>query len=157
MGEEVVIDDSNFDEYFRDTRQNTPKEGEIVACYTAIAEFVRGPEKQHMIDLLRNTEKAVPGTQVMKKLLYACEKDSFGVPLQMAKDMLSGMTVDEILDKPYKYKVEIFYYTKPEHVPVDDPHWSTISLMNLDDYLSFTVKDKEGTEFEVRTKMLIDD
>jgi hypothetical protein len=29
----------------------------------------------------------------------------------------------------------MFFYTKPENVPKSDPHWSTISVLNLDEFL----------------------
>ena len=39
------------------------------------------------------------------------------------------------MNKIYKYKMEVFYYTKREYVPVDDPHWTIISIANLDKFL----------------------
>jgi hypothetical protein len=41
----------------------------------------------------------------------------------------------EVENKVYKYKMEVFYYTKREYVPVDDPHWTVISIANLDKFL----------------------
>lgn len=73
--------------------------------------------------------------QVMRKLLFASEIDSYKVPRQMAEDLLSGMTEEEVNKKPYKYKLEMFFYSKPEHIPKDDPHWSSISILNLDQFI----------------------
>jgi hypothetical protein len=73
--------------------------------------------------------------QVMRKLLFASELDSYRVPRMMADDMLSGMSDDEVAVKPYKYTMEMFFYTKPENIPRNDPHWSSISLLNLDDFV----------------------
>src|SRR5438105_1641757 len=118
-------------EVFFDVRCNRPKKGQILALYTAMAEFISGPEKQNIIDLLKNTEKAIAVSQVMKKLICASELDSFRVPIAIAEDILKGLTDKEILDKIYKFKMEMYFYALPQDIPVDDPHWSTISLVDL--------------------------
>lgn len=133
--DELVITDENFDQYFFDVRRHEPKRGQVMALYSASAEFVEGPEKQQIIDLLSKTEKAIPTTQVMRKLLFASELDAIRVPRLMAQDLLDGMSVDEVLKKPYKYTVEMYFYTTRECVPKDDPHWSVISVVNLEDFL----------------------
>ncbi len=130
MNEEIVIDESNFDQYFFDIRTNRPKPGQIMACYSAMAEFVRSHEKWQLIDLLKMPNKAEAATQIMRKLLFASELDAIRVSRQIAEDLSKGMSEELILDKPYKYKVEIFYYTMPEYLPAD-PHWISISLLNL--------------------------
>jgi hypothetical protein len=149
MDEELIIDENNFDEHFFDVRQNSPQKGQVIACYSAAADFVRGNEKRNVIDLLRNTNKVEPCAQVMRKLLFASELDAYRVPRMMAEDMASGMTIDEVQDKDYKYKVEIYYYTNPENVPKDDPHWTIIELLNLDQHLGdeqVVEQDEEGNE-----------
>ena len=134
---ELEITESNFDEYFFDVRQHKPQKNQIIACYTAIAEFVDGDEKRQMMDLLQlTTEKAGAITQVMRKLLFASEQDAFRVPREMVEDFLAGMTRDEVAQKPYSYTMEVYYYTLPEYVPENDPHWSIISLVNLDSFLN---------------------
>jgi hypothetical protein len=134
--QEVEINDENFSSFFRDTRTSKPEKGDIIAEYSAIAEFIEGNEKKQIIDLLTSTENKMQATsQVMRKLLFASEIDSYKVPRQMAEDLLSGMTEEEVCKKPYKYKFEMFFYAKPEHVPNDDPHWSIISVLNLNEYI----------------------
>lgn len=132
---EVDITEENFEEFFFDVRKHKPKKGQVLARYMAIADLVDSGEKRDVIELLRNTNKVIPTTNVMKKLLFACELDSYTVPRQIVEDLISGMSVDDVAAKPYRYKVEIFFYTKPEHIPRDDPHWNCISLLNLDNFL----------------------
>ena len=134
--EEIEINEENFSSYFRDIRNASPGKGEVIAQYSASAEFVEGNEKRQIISLLNSTENKMEATaQVMRKLLHASEIDAYRVPRMMAEDMLSGMSVDEVASKPYKYTLEMFFYTKSENVPKSDPHWSVISVLNLDEFL----------------------
>ena len=136
---EIEIDDSNFQEYFRDVRIHSPERREVIAQYSAIAEFVDGNEKRQIISLLTSTENKMEATaQVMRKLLCASELDAYKVPRCMAEDLLAGMTEDEVASKPYKYTLEMFFYTNPDNVPKEDPHWSVISLLNLEDVVGTT-------------------
>jgi hypothetical protein len=133
MSEEIQIDESNFAEYFKDVRKNPISKGEVIAQYTAVAELVDGLEKKQLISLLVGTDDKMEATaQVMRKLLFASEIDSYRVPRMIAEDMLSGLTHEEVCLKPYKYTLEMFFYARPEHVPKDDPHWSVISVLNSD-------------------------
>jgi hypothetical protein len=148
---EIEINESNFSEYFRDVRNCAPARGEVIAQYSASAEFVEGNEKRQVISLLNSTENKMEATaQVMRKLLFASELDAYRIPRMMAEDMISGMTEDEVASKPYKYTLEMFFYANPENVPKDDPHWSVISVLNLDDFLG----KKDG---EIQAKILSDE
>jgi len=135
MSEELEIDASNFDKHFFDVRRNKPSKGDVIACYRAMAEFVRGNEKKNILDLLIKYEKAEATAQVMRKLLFASEQDAYRVPKEMAEDLINGMSEEEVMDKPYKYTFEAFYYTNPENIPMNDPHWTTISLINPNQFL----------------------
>jgi len=127
---DLVIEEQDFEKYFFDVRKHDPKPGQIMACYSAMAEFNRSNEKQQIIDLLKMPKKALAITQVMRKLLFASELDAIRLPLAMAEDLKNSMTEDEVLDKPYKYKLEMFFYTDPQYLPADE-HWTSISLLNL--------------------------
>jgi len=145
--EEIQIDEKNFSDYFKDVRTEFMGRGDVMAQYTASAELVEGNEKRQIISLLKDTEGKMEATaQVMRKLLFARELDAYRVPRMMAEDMLSGMDEDEVAAKPYKYTLEMFFYTKPEHVPKDDPHWSTISILNLEEH--FVKKESVPEESE---------
>ena len=133
--EELVIDESNFDQYFFDVRKHKPKKGQIMAKYTAIAAFEKCNEKENIVDLLSKTDKALPAMQVMRKLLFASEEDSVKVLMAMSKDYLETKDRDFVINNPYKYKMEMFYYVDPKYIPRDDPHWSTVSILNLNEFI----------------------
>lgn len=127
----MEITQENFSEYFRDIRHNKFEKGDIIAQYTAMAEFIDGGEKRQIISLVLETENKMHATsQVMRKLLHASELDSYKVPRQIAEDLLSGMSIEDCAKKPYKFTLEMFFYAKPEFVPKDDPHWSIISVID---------------------------
>lgn len=149
--QEEVIDESNFTKYFRDVRINQIQRGEVIARYASVAEFVDGNEKKQIINLIKNTDKMNATTQVMRKLLLASEIDAIRVPKMIAEDLAAGMSEEQVSIKPYKYTLEMFFYVKPEHVPKDDPHWSIISVMNLEEYFKKVEEDKEkGLEFKAK-------
>lgn len=143
--QELEIDETNFNEHFRDVRVSSPAPGDVVAQYSASAELVEGDEKRQIISLLTGTENKMEATaQVMRKLLFASEIDAYRVPRLMAEDLLSGMTEDDVAKKPYKYTLEMFFYTKPENLPKDDLHWSSISLLNVDEFSGKTLNHVES-------------
>jgi len=132
--EELVIDESNFAKYFFDVRTHQPQAGQIVACYTATAEFGPGPDKKNIVHILQKTDKATVIPSIMRKVLNTSQRDAVRVPLEMAKDLSEGLSAELVEDKPYKYTFEMYFYTKPEYIPKGDPHWTTISLLNVDKF-----------------------
>ena len=44
--------------------------------------------------------------------------------------------------------MEVIYYTKREYIPENDPHWTVISIANLDKFL-----DKANQMVSIRTKI----
>lgn len=134
--ENLEITEENFNDYFFDVRQHSPQKGQVIACFSATAYFEEGPEKRQMIQLVKDTKKAAAAGQVMRKLLFASEPDCWRVPREIAMDLLSGMNETEVEKKGYKYTVQMYYYTKPHYIPDNDPHWTAISLLNLDEFLT---------------------
>lgn len=147
---EEIIDENNFKNYFKDIRNNAIQKGEIIAKYTSFAEFVDGNEKKQILNLIKNTDKMNATTQVMRKLLFASEIDAIKIPREMAEDLSIGMSDEEVLKKPYKYKLEMFFYTKPENVPKEDPHWSAISIINLEDFVDKNIDTNKNLEFNAK-------
>jgi hypothetical protein len=146
---ELIIDEKNFHQYFRDCRNSRPEKGDIMAKFTAIAEFVDGRMKKDIIDLLFNKEgKVNAAIQVMRKLGCATEKDSIRICKEICQDLSSGMKPEEVEAKVYKYQMETFYYTKKEFVPQNDPHWSLIGIANLDEFL-----DNSGNKLKMEAKL----
>lgn len=129
MTADLVIDETNFNEYFKDVRRYPiPEKGDVMVVYRAVAYLEESFPKTNLVDLLLDTEKARPAVQVMSKIFCACEADSIAVPKAITEDLLSGMSREEVIKKPYKYTFEMFFYTKKEYVP-DDGHWDIITLM----------------------------
>jgi len=106
-----------------------------MARYAASAELVDGGLKRDLIDILCLHETPETVVKLMRKIGCATERDSWAVPLQMAKDLLSGEAPDTVAHKPYKFVCEAFFYTQKEYIPLDDPHWSCVTLANLDEFL----------------------
>lgn len=131
---EILIDENNFEEYFFDVRRFKPKHGQTMARYMAVAEFIDGMMKKNIIDLLHK-DKAEAAVSVMRKLGCATEGDSIKVVREVCDDLVSGMSIDDVENKVYKYTLESFYYTQKEHIPTDDPHWSPVNVRNMDDFM----------------------
>lgn len=149
MSEELVIDESNFSQYFRDCRISRPERGDVIARYSANAEFIDGQMKRDIIDLLHNRDKAMAATQVMRKLGCATQGDSLRVCKEICRDLASGMTLKEVEQKVYSYNIEVFYYTKKEFVPIDDDHWSLIGINNLDEFL-----DQANQRLKIKSRII---
>ena len=152
INEEMEITEDNFDTYFFDTRKHNPTRGQIMAKYTAMADFVDGHLKQQIIRLLcRRTDKTTAVTQLMRKLGMSSEVDSYRIPLDIARDLHSGIAEDVVELRTYRYQMEMYFYTWKECVPKDDPHWEIISIKNLDDFLDS--REDEG-EIQVKAKIV---
>ena len=126
----IEINEHNFNDYFHDARKHDLKKGEVMASYRATAEFVSSQEKQDVINLLK-VDKVDAVIQLMKKYHGATDYDAIHVLLEMCADLVSGMTDEEVVEKPYPMVVEFFFYTQKEYIPVEDPHWTCISIRDL--------------------------
>lgn len=127
--DDVIIDENNFSDYFFDVRYNQPKEGQCLARFRAKAEFVDGQLKRDVVHVLLSMAKGGDGAyKVMRKLAGASEQDAIRIPLEMGQDLATGMTVDEVCNKPYEYDCEFFFYADPLNVPLDN-HWEIIKLL----------------------------
>ena len=128
---EETIDETNFENYFFDARRYAPQQGQVMAKYHAVAEFIGGQAKRDVIGLLK-TGKTHQASQVMRRIHLAKEPDCYRVLREMSEDLLSGKSEAEVEDTPYEFEIEAFYYTDKENVPKDDLRWETIELMSFD-------------------------
>lgn len=126
---EVLITNENFSDYFYDVRTNRPKKGQVMAKFTAVAEFVDGRGKQDILQLLK-TNKAHAAVQVMRKIHGVREPDCYRVLREIAQDMLT-MPEAEVEKKPYEMVIELFFYTQRQYVP-NSPNWELLPLLNYD-------------------------
>jgi hypothetical protein len=129
--EELVIDKTNFSEYFHDVRYHRAQAGEVMAKFMAVAVFGSGPEKRDIINILKK-DKAHAAAMVMRKIHSAKEPDCYRVCREICEDLMNGMTDDQVCEKDYEFTLEMFYYVKREYVPKNDPHWVLIPLMQYD-------------------------
>jgi hypothetical protein len=145
--DEIIIDDNNFSEYFFDVRYNEPKENQCLARFRSRAEFVDGQLKRDVVHVLLSMAKGGNGAyKAMRKLAGASDRDAIRVPLQMGQDLASGMTVDEVCEKPYEYDCEFFFYADPFNVPFDKK-WEIIKLLgnqSQNQYISSDLNLKTG-------------
>ena len=146
---ELIIDETNFKEYFRDCRTSRPERDDVMARWMARAELVDGVMKRDIIDLLLNKDKALAATKVMQRLAHATYESSIKVCKEICEDLESGMTFEEVEAKSYPYDIEMFYYTKKEYVPFSDPHWCIIGIENLDEFL-----DKDNNRFSIKSRIV---
>lgn len=156
--EELIIDESNWDQIFKDhffdIRRNAPKRGQVMACYTAVAELVEGELKKDLIHLLSMTAKVNECVTLLKKMGCAEEKDAIRICREIAEDLQAGKTAQEISAKVYEYVLKAFYYTESKYVPTSDPHWSCIEIKNLDEFIERSEKTKEGT---ITSRIIMDE
>ena len=130
--EDLIIDDSNFHEYFRDVESNNPKSGDCIAIFRSMAEIHDGDLKQRIVDnLLTNVFGATAALNMFIKEGRTDEESAIKLLKEIGADLASGMTREEVLVKPYTYLVEISYYTKKEFVPKDNKHWQFLNIKNV--------------------------
>lgn len=155
---ELVIDESNFYEYFFDARLHKPQKGQVLASYTAVGEFCDGPEKRQIIEFMRYTDKVESAVQIMRKVLMAKDPDAYRVPREIAEDLANGLRVEEVAQKSYKFTMEACFWTRPEYIPVDDPHWACVSILNMDQYFAkLAAKDAQESGVSIKAKMVESD
>src|SRR5436190_1079264 len=103
--EKVDVTEENFKDYFFPVSESyKPKRGQILARWRATADFVDGWIKRNVIGLLAsNKAGAETARRIMHKLVCAQDRDSVKVLREMAEDLSSGMSVEEIGEKPYRF------------------------------------------------------
>ena len=97
-----------FEQHFFDVRTHKPKKGQVMAGCLRSAEIIDGEDKRFLISMLMRDGQAPMAAKFMRKMFLACDKDATQVPMEILKDLLSGMTVDQVAAKPYSYTMEQF-------------------------------------------------
>lgn len=128
---EIVIDETNFKDYFFDVRKFGPKPGQVMAKFSAIAIFADGPAKRDVIKILKK-DKAEAAAMVMRKIHCAREPDNYKICREICEDLLSGMTEEQVSKKEHEFVLEAFYYVEKKYVPKHDPHWEVIEISKYD-------------------------
>ena len=123
--------DDWFNANFFDIRKHKPKKGQILAQFRAVAFFIDGWVKRNVINILKdNTVGAETAQTIMRNLCVALEEDSIRVPLEMAQDLVLGMSADGVAKKEYRMIVQYSFWTERENVPKDDLHWFVIEILS---------------------------
>lgn len=137
MTDEVVIDENNFQEYFRPIEDGPPREGEVLAIFRSMAELEDGEIKRDIVRLLSTVELGPKmAIQVMQKLCKADERWATRVVMHICSDLYHGMNIEDVYKKRYEFMVEMKFYTKREHIPDNDKHWSKIDVRNIKEIAS---------------------
>lgn len=118
---------------YLDARKNPPQPGTILARYRANGFLESGEEKDFVLNFLINNPKgAEAAVNVLKNRCSITERSAVDVCLEIANDILSNKSLEEIRNKSYPIKIEILLYMKKEDIP-DDPHWSYIKMIDYRD------------------------
>jgi hypothetical protein len=150
---ELVIDETNFDQYFKDVRTNAPEPNQVMAVYSAVAELVDGNLKRDLIYLLSHTSKYSESVTLLRKIGWAEQGDAIRICREIVEDLVNGTSSEEVLAKSYSYKLEAFYYVNREYIPKNDPHWSFVEIVNLADK---TEKVEHVPGGEIRSKIIFE-
>lgn len=131
------MDDQDWEQFFEsnffDARHYKPQEGQVMAKYMATAYLEDGDLKRELIDLLFKDGKAETVSRIMQVMGNAIYKDSYRVPKEMASDLLSGYTVEEVAEKPYQFTLELIFWATKDAVPKNNLHWITIPVLSWAD------------------------
>ena len=69
----------------------------------------------------------------------------FRIPRAIAEDLVSGISEEDVRKKEYKYNFQMFFYVKPEYVPKDNPHWTTVSILNVSNKIKIDLTNNDGS------------
>lgn len=120
------------EEIFLDAKKNAPRPDDVMARFRAVADFVDGEDKTRVIDFIKfNPVGADMAVKTLKNRCGALPIDAARVAMQIAEDLVSGVSEEKIKQKPYKMQVEMIFYCKKEDVP-EDPHWDLLPTVRLD-------------------------
>jgi len=131
MSSDILIDETNFSEYFREVGKSMPTNGDALVAFRALAYFSDGHLKREICHFL-----CYEFGSVMKcigrlvKHAGASKFQSVCICRQIISDLLSGMPLVDVYKKEYEFHFEKFYYAKPEYVPTDDKRWQILKLPN---------------------------
>ncbi len=129
--DDFIIDENNFDKYFRNTRNNKKQKNDVIVMFSSSAVFAKGKLKEEIVDLLSTEFNSV--NKCLGKLFkfaYAPHAQSIKVCKNIIQDYISGMNREDIINKEYPFVLQMFFYTKEKYIPNNDKRWLVIS----DDY-----------------------
>lgn len=129
MENQIEITEENFEEHFFDTRKFKAQKGQVLATFTAIAQFIEGKGKLDIMRLIMQG-RGVEAATIMRKIHGAKEPECYRLVREIAEDLLR-MKFKEVEQKPYEYIVQYSFWTKKEFVP-KNKHWEILKIMQYD-------------------------
>jgi len=127
MEDDIIIDDSNFHKYFRNTRNSKKQKNDIVVMFYTSAVFATGKLKEEIVDLLATEFSSV--NKCLGKLFkfaYAPHVEGMKICKSIIKDYIDGMSKDDIINKEYPFVLQMFFYTKEKYIPRNDRRWLVV-------------------------------
>jgi hypothetical protein len=118
-----------FEEVFFDVSKHDAKPGQIAVCYSNSVELLDCPFKDELISVLQIDGAAGKAVNLLTRVGKATSLTAYSLCKQMIVDLLAT-DVKMVKEKAYKYLVQLYFYTSPEHFPHDDPHWSLICTIS---------------------------
>jgi hypothetical protein len=113
MEDNLIIDESNFDKYFRNTRNSKKQKNDIIVMFSSSAVFSKGKLKEEIIDLLfYNFNGISKCLGKLFKFAYAPHPEGIKLCKNIIKDYMDGMTKESIIIKEYPFILQMFFYTK---------------------------------------------
>jgi hypothetical protein len=145
--DKVVIDDSNFAQYFKEAGKHSPDKGDSMAVFRACAEFVDSDIKRDVISKLRETDGGAKFVvQILMKKCNMSYVEAIKISKEVCKD-LEIMSEEDVLKKPYKFVFETKYFVNRELVPENNPHWELVNLKSV------TVEEKTAVELSKKIEL----
>ena len=134
---DCIIDETNFDQYFKEVEKGSPEKEDVIAVYTALAELCGGEIKKDIIYLLQTYPEigAKQAITIATKLCKTNYEQALKLVTDICKDLFDGKDYDFVYNKVYEYIIEIYYYTKAENIPENNRHWNKVTIQNYDDYI----------------------
>lgn len=127
MKEEIVIDDKNFSQYFRDIKTSLPTKDDEIVAFRCLAYFCRGELKQQILDFLCYEFNSV--RKCIGKLIKnagTTKTEAIKLLHMMCYDMIYTLNPKDVFEKDYPFIFEKIYYAKKEYIPLDDKRWQIL-------------------------------
>lgn len=116
-----------------DAKRYKPKKGQVMVRYQAMADLIEGDLKTDVINLLQNNDQGANASiRMLQNNCYMNEKDAIMISKEISEDLLNGMSLQEVSSKPYRFKLEILYYTDKDTANQlsGNVHWTKIDLID---------------------------
>lgn len=124
------VTDDNFHLYFFDASKHEKKPDQVKVRFRQHMSLESSPLKEEIIRYLAEIEGGVINAIRMLMDHAACSKEQ---AIKLCHEMIAFMynskrnhiDISSVIKAPFRYTVDMYYYTKPEHVPKDS-RWTIV-------------------------------